>query len=238
MDDDKEKKRNGRPMKATAQELELIIQFFFSKYPEAIGERNIAARLERFVKEENLTVESGKPLLATDFRRDVSKAIIKKLVQKRDEGVQKVTIPALEPLDIEKVVSASLRRQVEILQQRELFYQNLHARASMAIELWMAESAKRDSRERKLRETEQELEQQKAECRLLKNANLELEKENRKLRGYLKDDLASERAKVFYENLQKKEKDGTAFEETAVLDIRAFIQEDARKQTSPSNKCF
>lgn len=226
---EKVRTKTGRPQKATAQELEEIIQNYYFEYPDTIGERNIAARLANYVKEKNWIVESGKPLCASDFRRDEARAVIEKLVHSRKDCEEKLTIPAFEPLDIESVVSMPLHKQIEVLQQREQVYRNLHIRGSTAIELWMDEMKRRDAREKKLMQTEQELERQQTECQGLKRANKDLESVNRRLRQYLKDSVEPERAKAFLDSLQEKDRKGTAFVETAKLDITSFIQSDVRK---------
>ena len=87
----------------------------------------------------------------------------------------------------------------------------------------------RDAREKKLMQTEQELERQRTECQGLKRANKDLESANRRLRQYLKDSVEPERAKTFLDSLQEKEQKGTAFVETAQLDITSSIQSDVRK---------
>ena len=122
-----------------------------------------------------------------------------------------------------------LHKQIEVLQQREQVYRNLHIRGSTAIELWMDEMKRRDAREKKLMQTEQELERQQTECQGLKRANKDLESVNRRLRQYLKDSVEPERAKAFLDSLQEKDRKGTAFAETAKLDITSFIQSDVRK---------
>lgn len=225
---EKVRTKTGRPQKATAQELEEIIQNYYFEYPDTIGERNIAARLANYVKEKDWIVESGKPLCASDFRRDEARAVIEKLVHSRKDCEEKLTIPAFEPLDIESVVSMPLHKQIEVLQQREQVYRNLHIRGSTAIGLWMAETNTRDAREKKLMQTEQELERQRTECQGLKRANKDLELANRRLRQYLKDAVEPERAKAFLDGLQEKDRKGTAFVETAKLDITSCIQSDVR----------
>ena len=45
----------------------------------------------------------------------------------------------------------------------------------------------------------------------------------------MKDTVEPERAKAFLDSLQEKDQKGTAFVETAELDITSFIQSDARK---------
>lgn len=122
-----------------------------------------------------------------------------------------------------------LHKQIKVLQDREQIYRNLHIRGSTAIELWTAEMIRRDAREKKLMQTEQELERQRTECQGLKRANKDLESANRRLRQYLKDTVEPERAKAFLDSLQEKDRKGTAFAETAKLDITSFIQSDVRK---------
>lgn len=231
-----DKKKMGRPTKIELGDLQAIVRGYYitcgGEDPAVMSAHNIYAQLERYAAEHGLRGNNSAVLKASDFRRPEIKGYIQKLAdQAKQRDVPLAMEPVYERMDIQHCLGQSVKRQKEILTDRENYYESLYKRANLAIAQYadLAERVKQlQERIARLQEENRNLQEEigrsSAEC-----ANLR--KDNADYRRYIRKYVDPERARNY---LIEMRKDGPQTE-TLIDMVQQDVTIQPDKETAPED---
>lgn len=204
------KKKVGRPTKATFEEKRAIIDAFFiaegGEDASVFREHGIYKRLAEFQLSKTLNLQ------AHDFSRD--KDIVEYMKTFTPSEPEDTALPAYTPLDINKFLGRSVKDQIELLRQRESYYNGVYQRGNKAISTYAEVVKERDAaiREREMaweevRKANQKAEKLASELAKKKAELKESEAEAADLSRYIKNQVAPNMADAFMDVLKQRDPD-------------------------------
>ena len=179
----KEKPKAGRPRKASFEEKRAIIDAFFiiecCEDAHILRKHGIYKKLADFPPSKELNLQPH------DFSRDEQVlAYIQKLV---DSNPQSDSPLVYEPLDISALLAKPLKQQIDILRDRERYYESICIRGSKAISSYTDIVRQRDAAIARQKELQAQSEVLGKEFEKTKAAVNMLKEETIKLKKYIKE---------------------------------------------------
>lgn len=222
--------KTGRPPKMKTEEKKQLIMNFFLFEAQGNVERmsvhNIYSLLSAYANKNKFDT---KPY---DFSRDEE---VKRIIQslKLPGNLNSSIIPTYVPLDIKNLMYKAPEEMMKILYDREEYFKNLHMRAATALD----ELSSLTDQITSLRDTQDELTQKlKSLCSSneeMREKDIELEKENRYLKAYIKrtiEPCIAESIITGKKPQELSEKASNIFQQTekepAVVSISSFTKSD------------
>lgn len=229
-----DKKKTGRPQKASLeQKKSLINAFFISK---AGGDGNVMSSYNIYAQLAHFAVEKGVDLKAYDFKHQELKAHIHHLAQCTEADFIPAGLPAYVPLDIPAILCKNKTEISKVLRDREKYFEQLYKRAAVAIEQYLPLSEQYEAAKSEVEQLKKQIAKTEKTKKMLESEIRDLAAKNQYQKKIIRDQIEPAHAQAHMKLMSQKGSPDNTLYQIANCNVEKIIQRDLHEKSNAEKK--